>query len=378
MGEFDTIIIGAGIAGMSAAYELSKKQKVLVLEQETHLGYHSTGRSAAVYAASYKSSDSAIQILTHASWPMFKNPPAGFTENQLYRDRGLLYIADRSQLNELASFYDDLRSANAEVEWVGKNFISEKFPLLRDQYTDNAVYDQNVYDIDVNELSEGCRRALRQSGGGIKSAFRVTELVKKSDQWVVSNGEETFQARNLVNAAGAWCDEIAELAHVSTIGIQPMRRSAVLINVDANDKIEDFAGWPMTVEFKESFYFKPDAGKLLVSPANEDLSVPCDVQPEELDVAYAADFAEKVLHLTVKRIDHSWAGLRSFVPDRGPVIGFDPEAEGFFWLAGQGGTGVQTAPAAARLAASLILGEGVPHDLQDLGLSADMVSPGRL
>ena len=378
MSEFDTIIIGAGIAGMSVAYELSKKQKVLVLEQEINPGYHSTGRSAAVYVASYKSDDCAIQILTNASWPMFKNPPARFTETQLYRDRGLLYIAEKSQLNELASFYDDLQSTSTKVEWVGKNFIKEKFPLLRDQYAEHAVYDTNAYDIDVNELMEGYRRGLRQSGGSLKPAFRVTDIIRKSDHWLVSNGQEIFQARNLVNAAGAWCDEIAKMAHVSPIGIQCLRRSAALINLDVNDQTKDFANWPMAVEFKESFYFKPDAGKLLVSPANEDPAVACDVQPEELDIAYAADFAEKALHLTVKRIDHSWAGLRNFVADRRPVIGFDPEAEGFFWLAGQGGTGVQTAPAAARLAASLILREASPRDLQDLGLSADVVSPSRL
>lgn len=378
MRQYDTIIIGGGIAGMSIAYGLCENQRILVLERESNLGYHSTGRSAAVYAASYKSSNSAINALTRASRAMFKNPPDGFSENSLYRERGLIYIAHKERLSDLAKFYDSIRATSDGIEWLDRDAIVEKFPLLKDAYTVSAVYDPNVFDIDVNELSEGYRRNYLKSGGELITEFHVTGIVREPGKWRVTNGNETYEARNVVNAAGAWVDEIARIAGVPEIGIQPLRRSAILISVDDCVGIERFADWPMAVEFEESFYFKPDAGKLLVSPANEDLSVPCDARPEELDIAYAADFAERALNVTVKRIDHAWAGLRSFVSDRGVVMGFDEEAEGFFWLAGQGGVGVQTAPAAGRMAAALIQGREIPRDLTDLGLNAAFVSPNRI
>ncbi len=378
MSSFDTIIVGAGIAGISLAYELSKEQRVLVVEQESNLGYHSTGRSAAVYAASYKSGNVAIRALTRASWPMFKNPPTGFTECDLVRNRGLIYFADDPDLNGLAEFYHDLKATSSDVEWVNSSSVRERLPMLQERYVNDAIYDPHVYDLDVHEISESYRRAFLSSGGIVRTEFRVTQISRMPDRWMIGDGAETHEAKVLVNAAGAWGDEIARMGEVREIGIRSLRRSAILLNIDEFVRTDGFANWPMAVEFKESFYFKPDAGKLLVSPANEDLSPPCDVRPEDLDIAYAAQFAEMALKLTVKKIEHSWAGLRNFVSDRGLVIGFDPDAVGFFWLVGQGGTGVQTAPAAARLGASLILGKGVPVDLQQLGLRAEQVSPSRL
>ena len=375
MAHFDIIIIGGGIAGTSAAFELCKSSSVLMLERESRPGYHATGRSAAVYASSYGSENTALYALVRASWEFFDSPPEGFTQYPLYHHRGVLYIAEQAQLVGLRQYYDGMKARNPDAEWIGRDAIKRLFPPLKDSYTEAAIYDTNAYDLDVSALQEGYLKAVRQSGGVLKTGFEVTHVRKSNGLWIVSNGQEEYSAPCLVNAAGAWVDEIAQKASVKKIGIQALRRSAILFDGPENQALSD---WSMLVEFREEFFIKPEAGKLLASPANEDPSEPCDVQPEDLDIAYAAHYAEQALNLRVEKVDHSWAGLRSFVIDRGPVIGFDPDAEGFFWLAGQGGYGIQTAPAAGRLAASLISGEGVPEDMQALGLSELLTSPARL
>ncbi len=378
MQKFDVIIIGAGIAGLSAAYEISKRKKVLVVEQEDHAGYHATGRSAAVYAAAYGSENTALYALIRSSWPFFENPPTGFSEYALYGDRGIMFVADHDHVGGLIKHYEEMKIRNPDAILVHRDFIKRKFPLLRDSYCNTAIYDPNVYDLDVSALQEGYLRAIKKSGGQVVTGFQATEIQRIQDQWIISDGTASYQAPLLVNAAGAWADHIAQIAGAERINIKPLRRSVILVDGPAegpNEKISD--DWTMIVEFEEEFFFKPDAGKLLISPANEDLSAPCDAQAEELDIALAAHYAEEVLGLTVKKIDHSWAGLRSFVADRGPVIGFDDARKGFFWLAGQGGFGVQTAPAAGRLAAALISQEAIPEDMKSLGLEEVMTSPSR-
>ncbi len=374
MKKYDMIIIGAGIAGLSAAYEISKSARVLVLEQETQPGYHSTGRSAAVYAAAYGSENTVIYSLVRASWDFFKNPPDGFSEYPLYHDRGILFVSDRKHLSDLKQHYQDMKERNPDARWVDHTFINGKFPPLTDDYSEAAIYDPNVYDLDVSALQEGYLRAIRKAGSHIKTDFQVTEISKSAGLWTVSDGKEEYSAPCLVNAAGAWVDKIAHMAAARKINIHPLRRTAILVD-GPDGKVP--ADWSMVVEFREEFFFKPDAGKLLVSPANEDLSEPCDARPEELDIAYAVHYAGEALNLAVKKVDHSWAGLRNFVEDRSPVIGFDPDAGGFFWVAGQGGFGIQTAPAAGRLVAALISGRGVPQDIQAFGLREEMVSPAR-
>ena len=375
MKHADVIIIGAGIAGVSAGFELSRDASVVILEQESHPGYHATGRSAAVYAASYGSEITALYALVQASWEFFDKPPEGFADYPLCHPRGVLYIAENAHVDELKQYYQEMKERNPDITWVNRDFIKSKFPPLRDNYAEAAVYDPNVYDVDVGTLQEAYLKAIRQSGGELKTGFRVSHIQRANDLWIVSDGEEQYAAPCLVNAAGAWVDDIAQKASVEKIGIQPLRRSAILVD-GPDDQVSN--DWPMVVEFREEFYFKPEAGKLLASAANEDPSEPCDAQPEDLDIAYAAHFVEQALDLSVEKVNHSWAGLRSFVEGGGPVIGFDPQAEGFFWLAGQGGYGIQTAPAAARLAASLILGKGVPQDMQALGLAESLTSPARL
>ncbi|VAX05114.1 hypothetical protein MNBD_ALPHA03-523 [hydrothermal vent metagenome] len=374
MQKFDVIIIGAGIAGLSAAYEISKSKKILVVEQEDHAGYHATGRSAAVYAAAYGSENTALYALVRSSWSFFENPPPGFSEYALYEDRGIMFVAGHDHVGGLIKHYEEMKIRNPDAILVHRDFIKRKFPLLQESYCNTAIYDPNVYDLDVSALQEGYLRAIKKSGGQIVTGFQATKIQHIQDQWTISNGTASYQAPILVNAAGPWVDHIAQMAGVEKINIKPLRRSAILVDGPDEKNSND---WTMIVEFEEEFFFKPDAGKLLISPANEDLSAPCDAQAEEIDIALAAYYAEEVLGLPVKKIDHSWAGLRSFVADRGPVIGFDKTKRGFFWLAGQGGFGVQTAPAAGRLAAALISREAIPEDMKSFGLEEVMTSPSR-
>ncbi len=375
MKHVDIIIIGGGIAGTSTGFELAKKSSIAILEKEDHAGYHATGRSAALFAESYGSENTALYALIHASWGFFKKPPEGFSDYTLHHHRGVLYAAEQQNIDALRRYYEEMKARNPDAKWVDNDFIQAKFPPLKDNYTHAAIYDPNVYDLDVNALQEGYLKSIRQSGSIFETGFQVSQIDRKNDLWIVSDGEREYAAPCLVNAAGAWVDDIAEKAGVGKIGIQPLRRSAILVDGPQGQVSDD---WPMLVEFNEEFYFKPEAGKLLVSPANEDLCEPCDVQADELDIAYAVHYAEQAMNLSVDKVNHSWAGLRSFVEDRSPVIGFDSNAEGFFWIAGQGGYGIQTAPAAARLAASLIAGEGVPQDMATLGLEESLVSPARL
>lgn len=375
MENFDVVVIGAGIAGLSAAYELARTSKVLVLEREEQPGYHSSGRSAAVYASSYGSEMPVINALTKASGNFFLNPPEGFSEHPLHHDRGVLFVAHQNQLEVLEQFYRKLKPKNEQLELMNRETVSALVPILKSEYCNKGVYDKDVFEIDVHALQEGYVKGVRQSGGVLVTKFEVSELRYEAGNWIISDGEQCYRAPIVINAAGAWVDEVAKLAGAKPVGIKPMRRSAILVDPPEGVESDD---WPMTVDVQESFYFKPDAGKIMVSSANEDPSPPCDVQPEELDIAYAAHYAGEATNLNIRRVEHSWAGLRNFVADRSLVVGFDSAKEGFFWLAGQGGYGIQTAPAAGRLVASLILEQQVPEELTRLGMDMKMISPSRL
>jgi D-arginine dehydrogenase len=251
----------------------------------------------------------------------------------------------------------------------------ERMPLLRSDYVADALLDQGASDIDVHALHQGYATMLRRNGGHIVCDARVTAIEKQLGNWRVSSSAGVFEAPLLVNAAGAWADEVAALAGVARIGLQPLRRTAALVDVPRIDGMER---WPLTIDINEDFYFKPDAGRLLISPGDETPSEPCDAVPDEMDLAIAVDRIERATTLDIRRMHSRWAGLRSFVADRSPVAGFAPDAPGFFWLAGQGGYGIQTAPALSRFAASQLLGRPVPGDLADLGLTAAMLSAARL
>jgi D-arginine dehydrogenase len=372
---FDIIIIGAGMAGASVARELSGQARVLLLEREQQPGYHSTGRSAAAFIPSYGADNPALRLLTNHSLDVMLEPPAELGCGELLRRRGLLTLCTPDDASELEREYARHLAAVPSLLLADSDFIRMQVPLVTDDYAQGGWFEQDVYDIDVHALHEGYLRDLRRRGGQTVNAVDIQNISREKDLWHIATADATYCAPVLVNAAGAWADQIAALAGVQTIGLAPLRRTAVLLDPPAGC---DVSAWPVVMASDGSFYFKPDAGLILVSPADEHPSAPCDAQPEELDIAYAVHFAQQALQLEVRQVKHSWAGLRNFAPDRTPVIGFAADSEGFFWLAGQGGHGIQTAPAAAKLAASLLLQRGLPADLEDAGFDLGWVSPLRL
>jgi D-arginine dehydrogenase len=369
---YDFIVIGAGIAGASVAAELGRGARVVLLEMESQPGYHTTGRSAAMFAPSY--GPGPIRALTRASEGFFRAPPDGFTDQPLFSPRAILMVARADQVDQLGAMMAEVAD-DVATERLDATQVRAAQPLLREGYAVGGVLDRSGQDIDVHALHQGYLSAFRRAGGDIFTNSPVSAMTRHKAGWQVSAGETVFGAPVVVNAAGAWADIVAAMAGAKTIGLMPKRRSALMIDAPPGHITDP---WPITVDIEEQFYLKPDAGRLLISPANEDPDIPSDVQPDEMDVALCVDRIERAFDISVARILNKWAGLRSFVADKSPVAGFCPQAEGFFWLAGQGGYGIQTAPALSRLAAALALGQEVPRDILDQGLDPASLFPGRL
>jgi len=364
----DFVVVGAGMAGASIAAELSRRGRVVVLETEPHAGYHSTGRSAAVFSRHY--GNAVVRGLTRASRQFLFEPPAGFAAVPLCAPRGGLYFARADQLELLREFHCD-PEVEATTKLLTAAEVRERIPLFREGYVAAGLLDEDVADLDVDAIHQGFLRQARAQKAEIHFDSRVQALRRDGGAWVVVTARGSFRAPVVVNAAGAWGDEIAALAGVEPIGLQAMRRSAVLVPVPGGLCADS---WPAAVDIAEQFYFKPDAGLLMLSPADEHPCAPSDVQPEELDIAIAIDRFEQATDSRVHQVRRSWAGLRVFASDRTPVVGFDPSVEGFFWLVGQGGYGIQTAPAMGRLAAALALGQSVPADVARHGVTAVLLS----
>lgn len=372
MPHCDVIIVGAGIAGASAGYFLAATHRVIVLEREEQPGYHATGRSAALYTATYGSE--TVRALTLAAGPFFRTPPAGFAEHELLTRRGLLFVAREDQRQTLERHHATVSGLVRDARLLSAAEAIALCPVLRPGHIVAAMLEPDARDIDVAALLHGYLRGLRQHGGRIVTGADVTGVARDAGAWRVDTAAGTFVAPLLVNAAGAWADELALLAGARPLGLVPKRRTAML--VDAPDG-HDVAAWPMVVDADEQLYFKPDAGRLLVSPADETPSPPCDARPDEIDVATGIERLQRATTVPVRRVRHSWAGLRTFAADKDLVAGFDPAVDGFFWLAGQGGYGIQTSPSMGRLASALIAGRAIPGELTDLGLSAAALAPDR-
>lgn len=369
--EVDFVVIGAGIAGASAAAHLAARGSVLLFETEDHPGYHSTGRSAALFSEIY--GNAVVRCLTRASRRFLFEPPAGFAPGPLVTPRDTLFFGTRDQLDLLERFRLDPDVASRTVILTPEQ-AQERVPAFRAGYLGGAVLETGSADIDVDALHQGFLRQARAQGTEILTASRIETLSYSEGAWLVNTHSGSYRAPVVVNAAGAWGDEVARSAGVAPLGLQPKRRTAALVNVPAG---LDATHWPASVAIDEQFYFKPDAGLLLISPADETDSPPCDAQPEELDVAIAVDRFEQATGTQVRRVMNSWAGLRVFSQDRTPVAGFDPVAKGFFWLVGQGGYGIQTAAALGRLTAALCVDGKLSQDLIDFGLEEHMLSPAR-
>lgn len=370
--EYDFIVVGAGMAGASVAYELSDGARVCLIEREARPGQHATGRSAALFAPSY--GGAAVRALTRASRDFFIAPPDGFANDRLLTRRGVLYIARHDQLDQLDAMVGDIRRSGGAIEPLDVAQVLETVPLLKPSYVAGAAFDHDAQDIDVDALHQGFLRGARARGAVLLTDVGDPRVERKGGLWTVNLSTQVITAPVLINTAGAWGDSVAAAVGAQPLGLQPLKRTAVLVDPPAGAHIGD---WPAVIDIEEEFYFKPDAGKLLISPADETLVEACDAQPEELDIAIGVDRVQAALTLDVERVNHSWAGLRTFAPDRAPVIGFDPLVTGFFWSVGQGGYGIQTAPAWARTAAALARGEPVPEDIAREGVTAVALSPGR-
>jgi len=364
----DVIVIGAGMAGASAAAELARTRRVTLLEREDRPGRHATGRSAALHSEIYGAAP--IRALTRASREAFLAPEDA---DPFVTPRDCLHIATSGQVEALETFaaLADVQAAVTRLDGDGARALA---PLLRPGVVTAALREHNAFDLDVDAIHQHYLRALKARGGRLVCDVALEALARQDGLWVARFGEHTASAPLVINAAGAWGDELATLAGVAPLGLQPLRRTIALVDLPDPAASRD---WPMVIDIDELFYFKPSSGQLLLSPADETPMAPCDAWPDEMDIAIAIDRIQQVADLDVTRVPHRWAGLRTFAPDRVPVVGFDPRAEGFFWLVGQGGYGIQTAPAMARLAAALAQGLPVPADLLDQGLDMADLAPGR-
>lgn len=368
----DFIVIGAGIGGASIAYWLSRQARVIVLEGETQPGYHSTGRSAALFMESY--GPAQVRALTGASIDFFKHPPAGFCDNELLSPRGAFMFAGPGQEAELDAHEASVRATSSVVERLDAKAALALLPVLRPEHVVGGVLEKDAADIDVDALLQGFLRGARQNGGGTVYGDVVIGMRRSGELWEVTTAKGVYRAPVVVNAAGAWADGIARMAGADPVGLVPKRRSAFIFTPPEGMPTSQ---WPMFLDVMESFYIKPDAGMLLGSPCNADPVPPHDVQAEELDIAIAIDNIERLTTLRIRRPTHVWAGLRSFVADGELVGGYDPKVPGFFWAAGQGGYGIQSAPGAGRYYASVLLGERADPALASFGFDPARISPAR-
>jgi D-arginine dehydrogenase len=371
--QADFLIIGGGIAAASVGYWLAPHGRVILLEREAQPGYHSTGRSAALFMESYGTAQ--VRALTMASRAFFANPPEGFSEQPLISPRGAMMVATQGEDALLAEQWDVFRSVTPHARLLDSAQACALVPVLRPDKVLGAVLEPDAADMDVDAIHQGFLRGLRRAGGHVVCNAEVTALMRESDQWQVQAGGQTYAAPVVINAAGAWADVVAALAGVSAIGLEPRRRSAFIF---APPEGVNSAAWPMIAGISEGWYFKPDAGMLLGSPANADPVTPQDIQPEELDIAMAIHRIEEMTTLTILRPTRTWAGLRSFVADGDLVGGFDAAAPGFFWLAAQGGYGIQTSAAMGEACAALARGLPLPERIAGFGLTEAMLSPVRL
>jgi D-arginine dehydrogenase len=369
----DYLIIGGGIAGASIAYWLAPHGSVIVLERESQPGYHSTGRSAALFMESYGTPQ--VRALTMASRRFLTSLPADFTAPVLQHARGAMLVATHEQGAELEREWQMLRGLTPRIERIDAAAAHARVPVLRAEKLLGAVADPDAADMDVDILHQGYLRGMRRSGGTLVCNAEVMALERVGEAWQVCASNTLYEAPIVINAAGAWADVVAGLAGVRALGLQPRRRSAMIFRPPEGISA---AHWPMTAGVGEDWYFKPDAGMLLGSSANADPVEAHDVQPEEMDIATAIYRIEDITTLTIRRPTRTWAGLRSFVRDGDLVGGFDGVVPGFFWVAAQGGYGIQTSAAMGETCAELVRGRPIPDHVAQFGLTEAMLGPARL
>lgn len=388
LASYDVVVIGAGIAGTSIASLLSRHASVCLLEMEAQPGYHSTGRSAALFAEPY--GNAVVRSLTRASRAFFEAPPATLTAVKLLKPRPVLIAARSEQAEAMEAFI----ASSEPIDCVLPQSAAEAMslcPILRSESVARAALIGSPSDIDVHELHQGFLRIIKTHGAIVTTTAQVVGIERDSSGWLVTTTRartarwqesdqgnpagDRIRASVVVNAAGAWAGEIGKLAGAQDIGLRPLKRTACLVAPPEGARLDT---WPLVMNVEEEFYFKPEAGMLMLSPADETPTEPCDAQAEELDIAIAVDRLERATTLEVRRVAHKWAGLRSFVADRSPVVGFDTLQPDFFWVAALGGYGVQTSPAVGSVAASLVLRRAIDEKVLACGVEAKSLAPDRL
>lgn len=351
----DFLVIGAGLPGLALAAELAGHGRVIVVEREAHPGYHATGRSAAIFSGSYGAP--AIHALSMRSRRILEAFPTVEGDRSVLSSRGLFYVAFRGDTRATVDHMDML-------EYASIDDVCRAVPVLRPDMVLDARYEVDAADIDVHAMQTGYLHRIRGHGGQILTGAEVLSACRRGAAWQVElQGGTTVTAAVVIDAAGAWAGKVAGLFGAPDPGLTPLRRSAAI--VDGPDGVP-VSGWPMIVNADETLYFKPEGGRLMVSPADEEPVEPHDAYADDMEIAVAIDRLTRVTTLDVRRVRTPWAGLRTFASDALPVIGFDACAEGFFWLAGQGGFGIQTAPGAAQLAARAILEQGMGEEDRQL------------
>jgi D-arginine dehydrogenase len=350
-------VIGGGMAGISLAARAAADFEVTVLEAESQPAYHSSGRSAAVAIECYE--NEVVRALTL--------PGMDYHRAHGAKPIGCLTLADQDHLDALAAFESEWSTLCDSLVELPVSEVLERVPILRPEIVARAVIEKGALSLDAHALLESFRKTLTAAGGRLVGNARVSEISRRDGRWHLSWGggsDDALVADVLVNAAGAWGDEVAKMAGVAPLGLAPKRRTAFLLDLDM-----DVSAWPLIHRVQGGLYFKPEAGQLMVSLAEATDSPPCDAQPEELDLALAADRFQAMTTVPVRRFSHTWAGLRTFLPDDVPAAGFDPLQNDFFWLVGQGGFGIQTAPTLSEVAAGLLSGRDHPL--------AERISPAR-
>lgn len=370
----DFLVVGGGIAGASVAYWLAPHGKTVLLERESQPGYHSTGRSAALFMASYGGPQ--VRALSLASLPFYSQPPEGFSEYPLISPRGALMVAAPGQEDALEAHWQVLLQTSPQAQRLSTHEACVLVSVLNPDKIVGAALEPDAMDMDVHAIHQGFLKGIRRQGGAVACDAEVTSLQHDGRLWRVQAADgRHWSARVVINAAGAWADELGRLAGAQTIGLQPCRRSAFVFTPPEGVSVEH---WPMVYSAGEDWYIKPDAGVLLGSPANADPVPPHDVQPEEMDIALAMHAIGEMTTLSMRRPLRTWAGLRSFVADGGLVGGMDTQAPNFVWVAAQGGYGIQTAPAMGEACAALARGLPLPEHIAAQGLTPEMLSPARL
>lgn len=367
--HFDFLVVGGGIAGVAIGAELALHGSVLLIERETSLSYHTTGRSAAILMESY--GNAIIRQLTCASRQFFENPPTELSADALSSPRGALIVSDYANYAKLKSRYEAVVQAVPTAQWLDPKDIAQMAPFLSDQWI-AGIYEPSAVDLDVHALHSAFVRGIRSRAGVVRTSSEIAQAEYVGSAWTVKLVEgDSVRAGTIINAAGAWADVVAERCGVPRLGLQPLLRTVVVI-----DPEQDLSYCPYLGTVDEQIFMKPDVGRLMVSPCDETPSAPCDALPDELGIAIAMDRLLGATSLHPKRVLNRWAGLRVFTPDRSPVVGVDPAQESFIWYAALGGYGIQTAPALARLCAALARHEALPSDLSGVNIAA--ISPLRV